>query len=162
DDLSLAKVTRAALHERVRTRKRMTFHDLRATGITWAAIRGDDTLKIMARAGHETYGTMLLYVREAEIVREGFGQPFPPLPEALWGGLSGPPKSPPTAPKIPQKPRQKGVPKGIRTPVSGVKSRGPGPLDDGDRKRTLSLPPPARRVKILSACDVGNWPPVSS
>ena len=25
-----------------------------------------------------------------------------------------------------------GVPKGIRTPVSGVKSRGPGPLDDGD------------------------------
>ena len=24
------------------------------------------------------------------------------------------------------------VPKGIRTPVSGVKSRGPGPLDDGD------------------------------
>lgn len=28
-----------------------------------------------------------------------------------------------------------GVPKGIRTPVSGVKSRGPGPLDDGDDAR---------------------------
>jgi hypothetical protein len=31
-----------------------------------------------------------------------------------------------------------GVPNGIRTRVSGVKSRGPGPLDDGDSLRPWS------------------------
>ena len=33
------------------TRKRLRFHDLRSTGLTWMAIRGDDPLKIQQRAG---------------------------------------------------------------------------------------------------------------
>jgi integrase len=85
-DLEKAQVTRAALLQKAKTRKRMTFHDLRATGITWAAIRGDDPLKIMARSGHSEYQTRLVYVREAEVIREGFGEVFPPLPDSLFLG----------------------------------------------------------------------------
>jgi len=61
----------------------MTWYDLRATGITWMAIRGDDPLKIMARAGHEDFATTHGYIREAEAVRQGFGDVFPPLPSCL-------------------------------------------------------------------------------
>lgn len=65
------------------TRKGLTWYDLRATGITWAAIRGDDPLKIMQRAGHQGFATTQIYIREAEAVRDGFGEVFPPLPSSL-------------------------------------------------------------------------------
>jgi integrase len=81
--LLLAGVTRAELHAGDRTRKQMRFHDLRATGLTWMAIRGDDPLKIKQRAGHATFSTTEGYIREAEAVRDGFGEPFPLLPIAL-------------------------------------------------------------------------------
>lgn len=69
-------------------RKNITFHDLRATGITWMAIRGDEALKIKHRAGHASLSTTEGYIREAENVREGFGVVFPPLPQRLveWSG----------------------------------------------------------------------------
>ena len=47
------------------------------------AVRGDDPLKIVQRAGHADFATTQLYVRAAESVRAGFGEVFPPLPEAL-------------------------------------------------------------------------------
>ena len=47
------------------------------------AVRGDEPLKIKHRAGHKEFSTTQGYIREAEQVREGFGQPFPPLPEDL-------------------------------------------------------------------------------
>jgi hypothetical protein len=53
---------------------------LRATGITWCAVRGDDPLKIKQRAGHTTFSTTVRYIREAENVRDAFGDVFPPLP----------------------------------------------------------------------------------
>jgi len=81
--LRLAKVTRAELHDTTRTRKAMTWHDLRATGLTWMAIRGDDPLKIKQRAGHSAFSTTEGYVRQAEAVRSGFGDVFPPLPAEL-------------------------------------------------------------------------------
>jgi hypothetical protein len=56
---------------------------LSATGITWMAIRGDDALRIQQRAGHEDFQTTQGYIREAEAIREGFGNVFPPLPAAL-------------------------------------------------------------------------------
>lgn len=56
------------------------FHDLRATGLTWMAVRGDEPLRIMQRAGHEDFATTQIYIRTAEAVRDGFGAPFPPLP----------------------------------------------------------------------------------
>jgi len=82
--LEAAKLTRAELFADDKTRKNITWHDLRATGLTWMAIRGDDPLKIMQRAGHTDFKTTQGYVREAEAIREGFGDVFPPLPECLF------------------------------------------------------------------------------
>lgn len=58
----------------------MTWHDLRATGITWRAVRGDEPLE-----------TTQKYIREAEVIRDGFGEVFPPLPASLLGAGEGAP-----------------------------------------------------------------------
>jgi integrase len=89
--LQWAGCARAELFARDETRKPITFHDLRATGITWAAVRGDSPLKIQARARHEVFETTLGYVREAEVRRDGFGQVFPPLPACVLGPRGGAP-----------------------------------------------------------------------
>jgi site-specific recombinase XerD len=73
------------LHEGTRTTKKLSWHDLRATGLTWMAVRGDDPLKIMQRAGHTSFQTTQIYVRTAEAIRVGFGEPFPLLPAELFG-----------------------------------------------------------------------------
>jgi len=86
-----AGVTRAALHTASPTHVRITFHDLRATGITWLAVRGDDPLKIKSRAGHSDFKTTELYIREAEVLRDGFGEVFPALPLELSGESIGDP-----------------------------------------------------------------------
>jgi hypothetical protein len=84
EHLKLAGVTRRDLFTSDATRKPMTFYDLRATGITWRAIRGDEPLRIQRAAGHTGFDTTQGYIREAESVRgEGFGVVFPPLPLAL-------------------------------------------------------------------------------
>jgi hypothetical protein len=83
--LRKAGVTRRELFEDTRTTKSLTWHDLRATGLTWMAVRGDEPLKIMQRAGHGRFETTQRYVREAENLRDGFGEVFPPLPVALSG-----------------------------------------------------------------------------
>jgi len=76
-------ITRADLFKSDATRKAVTFHDLRATGITWCAVWGDDPLKIMQRAGHADFTTTQLYLREAENLAHAFGTVFPPLPADL-------------------------------------------------------------------------------
>jgi hypothetical protein len=76
---ALAGVTRRQLVVTDRTRKAITWHDLRATGITWMAIRGDDPLHIQHRAGHSSFSTTQGYIRQAEAVRAGFGDVFPAL-----------------------------------------------------------------------------------
>lgn len=81
--LKWSGVSRADLFANDRTRKQITFHDLRATGITWMAIRGDEPVKIMRRAGHEDMATTMGYVREAENLVHPIGEPFPGLPCAL-------------------------------------------------------------------------------
>lgn len=89
--LGLAGVKRAELFAADETRKPLTFHDLRGTGITWCAVRGDDPLKIKQRAGHSTFSTTEGYIREAENLREtNFGHPFAPLPPALLGAKARP------------------------------------------------------------------------
>ncbi len=73
-----------------RTRKPMTFYDLRATGITWLALRGENPLAIKQRAGHRRFETTEGYIREAENLRAAnAGQPFPELPASLRGAGSG-------------------------------------------------------------------------
>lgn len=101
-----ADIDRQSLFEDTETVKHITFYDLRATGITWRTLRGDDARIIQRAAGHEKYATTEGYVREASIFRGRVGEPFPALPdfnryaESITGELSV---------------GNVGVPKGIRT-----------------------------------------------
>ncbi len=81
--LKVAKVDRASLTSKGPSERPIRFHDLRATGITWMAVRGDEPQKIQARAGHSSFTTTQGYIREAEVLRDGFGEPFGPLPSRL-------------------------------------------------------------------------------
>lgn len=79
--LGKAGLTRHELvDETSRTTKPLGFHDLRATGLTWMAVRGDEPMKIMQRAGHSDIATTMIYVRTAEAIGDAFGDVFPPLP----------------------------------------------------------------------------------
>ena len=87
--LGKAGVTRKALFTSDATRKPINFYyATRRTGITWAAVRADDPIKIQRRAGHAAFAMTEEYIAEAENLRPGFGEPFPELPE----GLAGSPK----------------------------------------------------------------------
>ncbi len=78
--VGLAGLTRRELLARGPTRRWLTFHDLRATGITWMAVRGDDPLKIRQRVGHAHLSTTERYIRLAETLDGAFGQTFPCIP----------------------------------------------------------------------------------
>jgi integrase len=80
DHLQRAQIARVSLFEDTETVKHITFYDLRATGITWRTLRGDDARIIQRAAGHERYSTTEGYVREASVFRGRVGDPFPPLP----------------------------------------------------------------------------------
>lgn len=85
DSLQAAGVTRPGLFADEVSTKPIGFHDLRATGLTWLAVRGDDPLRIQQRAGHTSFATTQIYIREAEVVGDGFGEVFPSLPVSLLG-----------------------------------------------------------------------------
>jgi len=89
EHLRAAGVGRAELFADDAGRKNMTFHDLCATGITWAAVCGDDPLRIKQRAGHKAFSTTEIYIREAENLRDGFGSVFPTLPPDLLATRAG-------------------------------------------------------------------------
>jgi site-specific recombinase XerC len=78
-----ANVRRPELHKATPTRKALTWHDLRATGATWMAVRGDQPLAIKRVLGHRTFATTEIYIREADAIREAFGEVFPTLPAAV-------------------------------------------------------------------------------
>jgi integrase len=86
-DLLTAGVTRHELHHASDKPPRnwMTFHDLRTTGISWMAARGDDAFTIVARAGHSDIKMTEHYVKIAAVLRRtyGKGDVFPPLPASL-------------------------------------------------------------------------------
>lgn len=92
--LLLAGVDRTELHKSTKTRRRLRYHDLRATGITWRAIRGDEPLKMMQAAGHKDFETTMAYIRTADQVRSGFGDVFPTLPAELLGPENRPENRP--------------------------------------------------------------------
>jgi hypothetical protein len=81
--LKKAGVARRELHDPTPTTVPITFHDLRATGITWMAVRGDDPLRIRQRAGDREFETTQRYICLADI-KSGFGSVFPPLPPELY------------------------------------------------------------------------------
>jgi hypothetical protein len=73
------------------TRIHLRFHDLRATCVTWMAVRGDTAERIMQRVGHEDWPTMKRYLRTAEALADSFGEVFGPLPASLVAGDFNPP-----------------------------------------------------------------------
>jgi integrase len=87
--LDKAKIKRADLFANDATRRWIGFHDLRHSGITWRAVRGDEPLKIMHAAGHDDLRTTMIYVNEAHVFERGFGIVFPPLPPAVIGTGNG-------------------------------------------------------------------------
>lgn len=127
-----AGVTRAELHANDATRKPMTWHDLRATGITWRAIRGDEPMKIMYAAGHENMSTTMGYVREAEALGFLRSEVFPALPASLLlPGIL--PEGPAAWAKLRRIKAAKGVPSGIRKRSGATKSAGNTQIDGAAR-----------------------------
>ncbi len=87
-DLLLAAVSRHELHHNSKDppREWMTMHDLRTTGITWMAVRGDPLLVVKARAGHSSTEMTEHYINIAAVLRKSrYGEPFPALPASLLG-----------------------------------------------------------------------------
>lgn len=84
--LELAGCKRPELQARNAHRVPMRFHDLRATGITWMAMRGDDAIHIQELAGHKSIVTTEKYIRKVRRIRGSeWGAPFPPIPVMVVG-----------------------------------------------------------------------------
>ncbi len=83
EHLQRAGIERAELYAKRSTTKRVTFYDLRASGITWEVLAGTEHVRIMQRAGHENFSTTKGYIREAEALGENVGEPFGPLCDSL-------------------------------------------------------------------------------
>lgn len=109
DYLKLAEVERDIFETDATRRKIDWYGGTRGTGITWCAVRGDEPLRIMQRAGHEHFDTTLIYICEAENLSAGFGEPFPALPTDLLQPPGGSdPVSIRTKPRWPIRPRTRG------------------------------------------------------
>lgn len=81
--LVTAGVVRNALHLSDLTMVRANFRSWRDSGITWLAMVGLDTAKIMRRAGHDDVGTTMRYIKLAEDLGGDLGEPFGALPADL-------------------------------------------------------------------------------
>lgn len=95
-DLLDAGVARTELHFATDDppREWMRMHDLRTTGVTWMAVRGDEPMMIMARAGHADLKTTLGYVSRSALVRRGYGAVFPAIPAELLKDQTAPQSAP--------------------------------------------------------------------
>lgn len=115
--LQRAGVLREELFADDESRRPIRFYDLRATGITWRALRGDLPLAIQRAAGHESLETTQGYIRAASDVGIGVGAPFPPLPSALLLPDTDRDTVPIPVIELPSgtRPIGMGVPSGIRT-----------------------------------------------
>lgn len=118
--LARAEITRPELFMDSATHKQVRLYDLRATGITWRALRQDYGPEIQNAAGHEKYDTTDGYIRTARLFIGRVGSPFPSLPiESLHRIDHLPALSDHSPPESRQFSGESGasgsVPKGIRT-----------------------------------------------
>jgi integrase len=82
--LRRAGVEREELHADDKTRRPLSFHDLRHSFATWLAIGGATELVIQSRLGHASTEQTQHYIAEAEAVGRGdVGAPFAALPSEL-------------------------------------------------------------------------------
>lgn len=90
-DLRDAGVTREELHQRRAPSVPITQHDLRATGITYLAMRGESDDGIRERAGHTDFKMTQVYIRRGRrLVGAALNDPFGPLPDSLLGASNDP------------------------------------------------------------------------
>lgn len=138
--LEWAGVTRAELFANDTTRKQITFHDLRATGITWMAVRGDDPQRIMHRAGHENMSTTMGYIREAEALDYLRADVFPALSADLFlPGIL--PEGPSAWANLRGSQWKKGRPQRDSNPRNSLERAGSwAGLDDGDQRSRGARP----------------------
>ncbi len=90
------------------------------------AVRGDPGEQIKRRTGHTDYATTERYIREAEVLREGFGEVFPALPELAGDWATVWAKRPKRGPKYMESLRGgslRGGRDSISTGRSGAQSR---------------------------------------
>jgi hypothetical protein len=83
-DLGVVGITRAALFvEHGPLQRAIVFHDLRDTGLTHMAVRGDSPILIRWAGGHTDFKTMQGYIARGRTERRRIGEPLPPLPPSL-------------------------------------------------------------------------------
>ncbi len=148
--LEWSGVKRAELFADDATRKHITFHDLRATGITWMAIRGDEPLRIQQRAGHKNFSTTQGYIRTAETLGRAVGEVFPTLPKALFlPGIL--PEGPADWGKL-RKPKQK-----IRASPAGFEACGRGSESQETPRKTLIRVQKEPMKRPSDSADLRAW-----
>ena len=82
--LLVAGVRRSQLHTSTSVSRAMRWHDARATGLSWHAVKGEPATFIRDIAGHTQVSMTDRYIRSATMLRGGrFGQVFPSLPAPL-------------------------------------------------------------------------------
>ena len=83
-DLRTVGVNREALHiERDPLRRAIVLHDLRDTGLTMMAVRGDSPIAIEWAAGHTDMKTTSGYIDRGRVEARRIGAPLSPLPPEL-------------------------------------------------------------------------------
>jgi integrase len=89
-DLRTVGVTREALFvEGDPLRRSVIFHDLRDTGLTMMAVRGDNPIVIQWAGGHTDFKTTQGYIDRGRVEARRIGAPLPSLPTSLWRPLRG-------------------------------------------------------------------------
>jgi integrase len=91
-DLRTVGVRRPALFiEGDPLQRAITFHDLRDTGLTHMAVRGDSPTVIQWTGGHTDFKTTQGYIARGQTERRRVGEPLPPLPSGLFPEPTEPP-----------------------------------------------------------------------
>jgi integrase len=94
-DLRTVGVARPALFiEGDPAQRGITFHDLRDTGLTHMAVRGDSPIVVQWAGGHTDFKTTQGYLDRGRVERQRIGQPLPVLPASLLS----PPEKPGSKP----------------------------------------------------------------
>lgn len=103
-DLVHVGVTRKALHiEGDPMRRGIVFHDLRDTGLTHMAVRGNTPIEIQWAGGHTDFKTTQGYIDRGRVEARRIGEPLPPLPPEVLPGIA--PESPRGDSKVTKKPK---------------------------------------------------------
>lgn len=138
-DLDAAGITREELFTRRGPSVPITQHDLRATGITYLAMRGESDDAIRERAGHTDFKTTQLYIRRGRrMVSATLGDPFDALPVSLLDG-SAKQKRVRVSSKISSPVLEKNESQG-KNPGSSVRRRGLEPLSENGLSEKTAEP----------------------